>query len=328
MSFPGTYIWRPLGYRVAVHIRKSVLAELRAQASAGSGDAVLVGRKGVSNAEPVLVIEAFHRIVGDVASEVAHLRRHGKVAIGFSRSEGDSEPQPVQLSVADGQLLASQLGETSGVFLVVRQSARFVGDLFFWHDGRSIGEPIPVSVVRTESRRRLIPIFAVSAAIVIILIVILWSSHGSLGKASDSSSSLGLSAHRDGAEALLNWNPKAAASHANEGGVVVYDGPIQREFQITPEQLRSGSFAYTPSSSDVTFALRVGDLRESIVAVGPRLAEPVLKAAPPLLETKTVAARASKSKRVHSAAVAPELQSRSHHPVLRAPIRFTKWLFR
>ena len=66
----GHYIWKPPGYRVAVHLRRPALLQLQSEKLKRAPGGVLLGRKGIWRRDPVVVVEAAEPQNSDISSQL------------------------------------------------------------------------------------------------------------------------------------------------------------------------------------------------------------------------------------------------------------------
>jgi hypothetical protein len=322
MRIRDTYIWQPPGHRVAVHLRRSAISQLQSQARAGLIEAVLLGRKGIWHGDPAVVIESTQPRQTDLSSQCARAKRKGQLPVGFARAAGSDGPEPFELSHTDRGLLQSQAAGSSSVFLVVRPPDAAFGNLFFWHDGHAVGEQIRLTPIRAQHKRLLFSIVALAAAL-LVLVVLLWSSQRPDQPLAPQP--LGLIAQREGTNTVLRWNPNAPAMEMAEfASVVIQDGETRRTYQLTKDQIRAGSMAYSPTSPAVRFGVKAGGVQESIVALGEEAAAPAATSKP--VPSRKTQAPARNLIVVHDSVPLPASE-RPRHPALTAPARFTRWLF-
>ena len=84
---------------------------------------------------------------------------------------------------------------------------------------------------------------------------------GRLAGGADTDKGLGLRAMQSGTSALeIIWNGRSPLIQAAPSGrLFIVNGPVKRELDLGPDQLKSGQVFYIPVVSDVTFRLEVTD---------------------------------------------------------------------
>jgi TonB family protein len=115
-------------------------------------------------------------------------------------------------------------------------------------------------------------------------------------------SALGLHIDHTSDGLLLSWNNKSTAiQHASKVVLTITDGDRKENIEMDPNQVRTGSFVYTPISGDVSFQMEVADTNqtrtssESIRMHDPR-PSPLATTATPATTTAAVAPTKGNSK--------------------------------
>ncbi len=108
---------------------------------------------------------------------------------------------------------------------------------------------------------------------------------------------------RNGAYLQVNWNHSAPSIlNAERALLVITDGHYRKELNLDAAQLRNGSIAYSPSSSDVSFRLDVVDGR-STVSESLRVVEAVRPVTPVAANRPVLAVRPAQPSPVQAPAV-------------------------
>jgi hypothetical protein len=178
-STPDYFIWRPLGKRVAVHFRKSVLDQIEEQVRSAfrpfptpSGEAggLLLGSKAVLPDGPAIIVETAEPIGCDhsqgpqftlsegdrraLTGQMRRLKAEGVVVVGLYRSHvREGVPHGLSITTDDRQILEWLLPGVASVVLLVRPlvDAQSLADVFFWHEGRVAREGVALPFPFTDA---------------------------------------------------------------------------------------------------------------------------------------------------------------------------------
>lgn len=115
---------------------------------------------------------------------------------------------------------------------------------------------------------------------------------------------------------LLSWDASApTVAQATRGVLAVGDGANPVEIQLSPDQLRHGSFSYSPSNPDVLFRLRFYDKDREVVSDSLRVLR--LPNPPPIVVGTPVTSPPVTSPPVVSSPATPEEPVAANSPVVR-----------
>jgi hypothetical protein len=171
-------------------------------------------------------------------------------------------------------------------------------------------------------RKKRIPGWLVCTLILLVIGLVVWiradrhvpTSNRQVKSSAPAMRGLGLTSSVELDHIHIAWNPHAPAiARASSGTLAVTDGTARHTIPLDASVLAHGSVAYYPTSDLATFELRIGDITESLVAMGlarTMNVRPSLKEPADALESKPESARKSS---------VPQAETRSSQPITKAP---------
>jgi hypothetical protein len=125
--------------------------------------------------------------------------------------------------------------------------------------------------------RKRIPAWLMCTLVLLVVGLVVWIraerqvpiSNRQMKSSAPATRSLGLMSSVELDHIHIGWNPHApAVARASSGTLSITDGTARRTISLDQNVLAHGSVAYYPTSDLATFELRIGDVTESLVAMG------------------------------------------------------------
>jgi hypothetical protein len=216
-------------------------------------------------------------------------------AVGYYRSH---LRDGLALDDADLALIRTCFADPRNVVLLMRPEphGEVTAGFFFWDEGRIHPDfsflefPLDPAELRDDPPRprrpgRMRRFLPIAAAALVLLAPGVWLARqfwipGPIDPPPAPEPALGLRAELRGREVTILWDLSPATLLAARARLSVRDGGVQRQFVLTPEQVRLGAFRYVPRGQNLHFRLDVAGVdgktaSQNVLVLAPARAAPL-----------------------------------------------------